>query len=101
MNVRFFKIAQMELDSAIEYYNTERQGLGYEFLWEVFAAIDRIKEFPEAWQSFFRGTRRCLMRRFPYGVIYKHIDSCILITAIANLHREPGLWIDRISGDTF
>ena len=52
MNIRFFKIAQQELDSAIEYYNNERSGLGYEFLWEIFATIDRIKEFPEAWNHF-------------------------------------------------
>lgn len=38
MRVRFFKIAQQELDSTIEYYNSERSGRGYEFLWEVFTA---------------------------------------------------------------
>ena len=48
MKVRFLKIAQQELDSAVNYYNNERSGLGYEFLLEVFAAIDRIKGFPEA-----------------------------------------------------
>ena len=97
MKVRFFKIAQIELDSAVEYYNGERSGLGYELLWEVFAAIDRIKEFPEAWGSFHKGTRRCLVRRFPYGVVYKHLDDLILIVAIANLHQEPGSWVERIS----
>ena len=87
MRVRFFKIAQQELDSTIEYYNSERSGLGYEFLWEVCAAIDRIKEFPEAWRSYYRGTRRCLTRRFPYGVVYKQFEDLIMIIAITNLHR--------------
>ena len=40
MNVRFLKIAQFELDDTVEYYNTESHGLGYEFLREVFAAVD-------------------------------------------------------------
>lgn len=32
MKIRFYKIAQFELDSTVEYYNSERPGLGYEFL---------------------------------------------------------------------
>ncbi|MBS1257876.1 MAG: hypothetical protein MAG551_00929 [Candidatus Scalindua arabica] len=96
MKVRFFKIAQYELDDAVEYYNVERPGLGYEFLWEVFEAIDRIKAFPEAWQPFHRGTRKCQIRRFPYGVIYKQIDKLLLIIAVASLHRRPDYWIVRL-----
>ena len=98
MKIRFLKIAQVELDSAVDYYNSERRGLGYEFLWEVCAAIDRIKEFPEAWQPYYKESRRCLIRRFPYGVIYQNIDNLIVIIAVANLHREPDYWIERISG---
>lgn len=95
MIIRFLKLAQIELDSTIEYYNAERSGLGYEFLCEVFTAIDLIKEFSEAWQPFFKGTRRCFTRRFPYGIIYKQDNDCILIVAIANLHREPDYWVER------
>jgi len=95
MNIRFLKIAQIELDSAIEYYNIERSGLGYEFLWEVFSAIDKIKEFPEAWQIFDPTTRRILIRRFPYGLIYSIQDDLILIMAVANLHRGPDYWAKR------
>ncbi len=96
MKVRFLKIAQSELDSSVEYYNSESTGLGYEFLREVFAAVDRIIEYPEAWKPFYKGTRRCLIRRFPYGIIYKQLDDLILIFAIANLHREPDYWIERM-----
>jgi len=98
MKTRFLRIAQLELDDAVEYYNAQRPGLGYELLWEVFSTIDRIKGFPQAWQPFHMGTRRCFVRRFPYGVIYKQIDDLILIVAIANLHRKPDYWINRLGG---
>ncbi len=97
MKVRFFKIAQYELDNAVEYYNAEQPGLGFKFLWEVFETIERIAAFPEAWQPFHKGTRRCQVRRFPYGVIYKQADGLLLIIAVANLHRSPDYWTDRIS----
>jgi len=49
MQVRLLEIAQIELDDSIEYYNTEYAGLGDEFLVEVLFALDRIKNFPQAW----------------------------------------------------
>ncbi|MFP4573965.1 MAG: type II toxin-antitoxin system RelE/ParE family toxin [Desulfobacterales bacterium] len=96
MKINFLEIAQIELDEAIEYYNYEVPGLGDAFLAEVLNAIDRIGRFPEAWGPCSKRTRRCRTRRFPYGVIYQIRDQEILIVAIANLHRKPGYWKDRI-----
>ena len=92
MNVRFLKAAQQELDSAVEYYNTESPGLGDEFLVEFLETLDRIKQHPEAWHSFTKDTRRCRTRRFPYGVIYQALEQEILIIAVAHLHRRPDYW---------
>lgn len=97
MRVRFLQVAKIELGDAVEYYNRERPGLGYEFLWEVFFAIDRIKQFPEAWAAFHEDARRCLVRRFPYGIIYVQDKDTIVILAVAHLHRTPDYWIDRLS----
>ena len=41
--------------------------------------------------------RRCLIHRFPYGMIYALDEekSGILILAVMHLHREPGYWSER------
>ena len=96
MRISFLEIAQIELDQAIEYYNDESPGLGDEFLTEVLSAIGRIGEFPEAWHRLSERTRRCQTRRFPYGIIYQIRDSEILVVEVANLHRHPNYWKDRI-----
>jgi hypothetical protein len=96
MRIRFLEIAQIELDEAIEYYNREAHGLGESFLTEVLNALDRIGRFPEAWHPCSKRTRRCQTRRFPYGIIYQIPKDEILEVAIANLHREPAYWEDRI-----
>jgi hypothetical protein len=44
--------------------------LEYEFLWEVFFVIDRIKQSAHAWRKFYENTRRCIVRRFRCGLIY-------------------------------
>jgi len=96
MRIRFLEVAQIELDEAIGYYNYELPGLGEAFLTEVLNALDRIGKYPEAWQTFSKRTRRCQTRRFPYGIIYQIRKDEILIVAIANLHRKPEYWKDRI-----
>ena len=96
MKINFLKIAQMELDDAIKYYNFEVPGLGDAFLAEVLNALDRIGRFPEAWHPCSKRTRRCQTRRFPYGIIYQIREKEILVVAVANLHRRPDYWEDRL-----
>jgi plasmid stabilization system protein ParE len=71
MRIRFLQSARLELDEAIEYYNTESPGVGDAFLQEVLASLKRIGDYPEAWHPFSKRTRRCQTRRFPYGLIYQ------------------------------
>lgn len=94
--IRFLKIAEIELDEAIAYYEHESPGLGDQFLTEILQALDRIGRFPDAWHPSSERTRRCRTRRFPYGVIYQVRPSEILIVAIAHLHRRPEYWKSRI-----
>ncbi|MDY6969846.1 MAG: type II toxin-antitoxin system RelE/ParE family toxin [Spirochaetota bacterium] len=96
MKINFLEIAQIELDDAIEYYNYESPGLGDAFLLDVLNALDRIGQFPEAWHPCSKRARRCQTRRFPYGIIYQIRENEILVVAVANLHRDPDLWKDRI-----
>jgi plasmid stabilization system protein ParE len=96
MRIRFLEIAEIELDEAVRFYNHELPGLGDEFLAEIVHALDRIARFPEAWHPCSKRTRRYLTRRFPYGVIYRHKENEILVVAVANLHRRPDYWQDRL-----
>lgn len=95
MDIRFLQAAQYELDDSFDYYEQQSNGLGYDFLNEVLAAIKRIRYNPEAWTQISERTRRCLLNRFPFGVIYQIRDKEILIVAIAHLHRKPKYWKDR------
>ena len=95
MKIRFLQEAQYELDDAIDYYNLESEGLGQEFLQEVINALDRIVNFPNAWHSLSKNTRRCQTKRFPYGLIYSEMEKEILIISVSNLHRKPNHWKNR------
>ena len=97
MRVTFLEVAELELDEAVAYYHAESSGLGDIFLSEVISTIERIRRHPKAWQSLGIQLRRCRTRRFPYGLIYHVGEDEILIVAVANLHREPTYWRDRLA----
>lgn len=87
--------AEAELDDAIAYYDHCEFGLGLEFAEEVYSTIGRICEYPDSSPQLSRNTRRCLVNRFPYGVVFQVKSGTIRIIALANLHKRPGYWQKR------
>jgi len=97
MNVSFLDIASLELHDAFEYYEYQQENLGRKFVFEVENAIECITYYPHAWHNFSKQTRRCLVKNFPYGIIYRvSEDHNILIIAVMNLHRKPNYWTNRL-----
>lgn len=92
MEVRFLSIAKIELDESFAYYESQKPGLGQDFLEEIFLTVKRIKDNPTAWSEISKRTRRCLVNKFPYGIIYQIRNEEIMVLAIAHLHRKPGYW---------
>ncbi len=99
MEVKLLKLAQLEFEEAVSHYESEQAGLGSRFRSEVIRSISRIRQFPVAYQQFSPETRRCLIAKFPYGIIYHFAPEQdeIVIVAIAHLHRRPDYWVSRES----
>lgn len=96
MRFYFHEDAESEFDMAVEYYEDSRSGLGLEFAQEVYAAITRVIQFPDAWSPMSKNTRRCLVSRFPFGIIYQVKSGYVRIIAVADLRRRPNYWLDRV-----
>jgi toxin ParE1/3/4 len=96
MILSFHPEARNEFLASIDYYEKCKPGLGIEFAEEIYAAIDRITQFPKAWPSLSLHTRRCIANRFPFGILYRIEKTEIFILAIMELHRRPGYWKKRI-----
>ncbi|MCL4456801.1 MAG: type II toxin-antitoxin system RelE/ParE family toxin [Nitrospirae bacterium] len=96
MNIRFLKTAQSEVDDAFSWYDSQARGLGTRFLDDLDRAVRRIAAFPFANTEIEESLRRCLLTKFPYGIIYGIDSETIIVVAIAHLHREPRYWIERL-----
>jgi len=99
MKIEFLPPARAELTDAISYYNTQSEGLGYEFAAEIKRTLGRIAQYPDAWFKLSKRTRRCRTNRFPYGVIYQIREDTLLIVAIMHLSREPESWKSRLRNE--
>jgi plasmid stabilization system protein ParE len=93
MKVIFTKLAKLELQDAVAYYELELSGLGKRFKEDVKKAILRIVEYPNAWSIERNEVRKCLLHTFPYKILYSIEEDHILIIAVAHQHRKPDYWV--------
>jgi plasmid stabilization system protein ParE len=91
----FHTQAAKEMRAAAAYYEAQEPGLGDVFLDDIEQALPSIQQFPQLWSVYDGEYRRYLLKRFPYGLIYRIDEARILIVAVAHLHRKPGYWKDR------
>lgn len=88
--------AEGELWEVVEYYEAMCPGLGLDFAAELESSFETISHYPEHRPLREDGTRRYLMHRFPYIVVYMYLNEKIWVVAIAHCRRRPGYWADRI-----
>jgi toxin ParE1/3/4 len=88
--------AEIELDEAMTWYQSRREGLGTELQDEVLRVLEWIRERPSrGWKYDDHGYRVLRVNRFPYLVYYLETDQSIWVSAIAHIHREPDCWRGR------
>ena len=89
--------ADADIESAFNWYETERPGLGLELLDELRDTYRRILAGPRHYQVLRSGVRRALLRRFPYGVFVSCENDLVVILAVLNSSRDPEEWQRQIA----
>ena len=95
MKYIFHPAALIEYSEAVQYYTQNRIALAQAFIDAVENTIYRIRESPTTWQIIDEDVRRCMTRKFPYGILYTVEEDEILILAIMHCSREPNYWKNR------
>ena len=95
MTFDFHPEAEAELTEAMDFYEEVQPSLGEEFSLEILASIRGILSYPNAWPVLEGDVRRCLVHRFPYGILYCFDGDLVHVLAVMHLHRRPGYWKER------
>jgi plasmid stabilization system protein ParE len=87
--------AAADLDEAYLWYETQQDGLGDEFLAAVIRVLDLVAESPRLYPIVHRDTRRALVKRFPYSILYRLIGDNAVVVSFFQGSRDPKKWQER------
>lgn len=89
--------AEAEIYNIVSYYKQFDRALSSDFIQEFDRAVQRLLDFPKAGSPYLHGTKRIILRRFPYSIVYKiYRDEVIVVHAVMHMRRKPDYWIERL-----
>lgn len=97
VRVEFTQEARREIDDAFAWYLERSPQAAETFVGEATNAVALIRSSPTLWPSFEVGTRRYVLRKFPYSIIYREIEGAIEVIAVAHHKRRPRYWRKRLA----
>ena len=84
--------AHREVLEAFEWYLQRSPQAAAAFLHELDHALTLIAEAPDIWPRYERETRRYVLRKFPFSLVYRVVDRTVQVVAVAHQSRKPGYW---------
>jgi toxin ParE1/3/4 len=70
-NVLILSEAELDIDNAFIWYELNQIGLGKRFYESVDKSVHLISERPFSCAEVYKGLRRFVIKKFPYGIYYK------------------------------
>ena len=95
MKVVYHPQAEAEVIEAARYYSDRLADLGSDFLDAIDSAVKSILADPFRLPVVEANVRRCLVKRFPYGVYYRIEGDTIRILVVRHHSRHPDYGKDR------
>ena len=84
--------AEDDIQAVFEWYESQRPGLGEEFLSKLRVRLEAIREYPESSPLIYRQVRLAVVAGFPYVVFYVAQPAQVSVLAILHHHRSPATW---------
>ena len=93
--VEVHPLAADEAEAAERWYRERNETAATRFRRELDRAVELIAERPDAAPPYVGNTRRFLLRRFPFFVVYRMFSERIQVVAVAHARRRPHYWLER------
>lgn len=87
--------AQSEITGALQHYEENDPAVAEDFDERIDAAVQLVVVKPKTWPIHLHGTRRYILRRFPFSLVYREHGGAIQVIALAHHRRKPGYWKKR------
>ena len=97
--LEFHPDARIDAIEAYDWYAGRSQKAADAFQEQLQDAGRAIQHSPERWANYLFGTRRYLMRRYPFVIVYRVAVDRIEIMAVAHGRQKPGYWKGRLNSE--
>ncbi|HYR11519.1 MAG TPA: type II toxin-antitoxin system RelE/ParE family toxin [Longimicrobium sp.] len=87
--------AEADYRSAVAFYADDSKEAARAFAQEFRAVIALLRERPLIGTPHLEGTRRKVLSRFPFSVIYDVLSDRVGVIAVAHHSRDPEYWLER------
>ena len=94
-SVEFNQYAIDELDEILIYYNQAGSSVLDDFRNEFDQKNNLISYSPKIFPAYRKNFRKCVMKKFPYNIVFREFDEKIIIYAISHQRRKPNYWVKR------
>ena len=81
--------AEAEIKEAFHYYESQKTGLGKQFLIHLQTYLERIQAYPKHFPQKRKPYREAFIKRFPFLVIYEILKEKVLVYSIFNTWQNP------------
>ncbi len=99
LQLEFHPDARLDAIAAYDWYAERSQQAADAFQQELQDAGCAIQRSPERWARFLFGTRRYVMKRYPFVLVDRIATERIEILAVAHAKRNPGYWKERLDSE--
>jgi plasmid stabilization system protein ParE len=86
----------LEIEGGENWYRQRSPDASVDFIAEVSEAIKTVREAPTRWPRHLHGTRRFVLDRYAFSIVYLDTKELVSIVAVAHCKRKPGYWKRRL-----
>ena len=94
--VLFTEAARADLAEAIDWYHSHAAHVVPQFRESVRTAVARVAANPKQFRAGPHQTRRALLHRFPYLLIFREVEEDCYVIAVFHVSRDPTAWRRRV-----
>ncbi len=98
MNYRFIRTAFDEHYDSVAFYENRLPDLGADYLAEFESVMTHICNTPNISPKIAEpDIHKAGLKRFPFHVIYRVMQTQIIVLAVAHQRRRPAFWMGRLA----
>ena len=80
----------LEIEAGDDWYLERSVDASAKFIATIADAFESVSQVPQRWPKYLHGTRRFVLQRFPFSIVYLDDPDVVSIVAVAHGKRKPG-----------